>query len=74
MSAAAETRAVFVNDRRHELAGGSSLLALLGELGLADRRGVAVAVNGEVVPRSAWGGRALGDRDRVIVIRATQGG
>ncbi|MFB9662147.1 sulfur carrier protein ThiS [Glycomyces mayteni] len=37
------------------------------------RRGIAAAVNGEVVPRSEWG-RALVDGDAVEVLTATQGG
>ncbi|HZN13617.1 MAG TPA: sulfur carrier protein ThiS [Acidimicrobiales bacterium] len=36
--------------------------------------GVAVAVNGEVVPRSAWARTALRDDDRVEVVTARQGG
>ncbi|MEV6601232.1 sulfur carrier protein ThiS [Actinoplanes sp. NPDC051346] len=38
------------------------------------RRGVAVAVNGEVVPRSAWSDARLSDGDRVEVLTAAQGG
>ena len=38
------------------------------------RRGVAVAVNGEVVPRSTWGLTRLGDGDSVEVLTAAQGG
>ena len=50
----------------------SDLLTLLGhDPGGA---GLAVAVNGEVVPRSAWAATALGERDRVEVLGATQGG
>jgi len=37
-------------------------------------RGVAVAVNGEVVPRSRWAAVALRDGDRVEVLTAAQGG
>lgn len=37
-------------------------------------KGVAVAINGEVVPRSAWGERALRTDDRVEVLRAVGGG
>jgi sulfur carrier protein len=37
-------------------------------------RGVAVAVNGEVVPRSTWVHRALHDGDRVEILTAVQGG
>jgi sulfur carrier protein len=38
------------------------------------RRGVAVAVDGEVVPRSIWKETALGDGQRVEVVEAIQGG
>jgi sulfur carrier protein len=74
MSATAETLGVFVNDQPHTLAGPPTLGGLLGELGLAGRRGIAAAVNGAVVPRASWESRALSGGDRVLVIRATQGG
>ncbi|HXQ82069.1 MAG TPA: sulfur carrier protein ThiS [Opitutaceae bacterium] len=74
MSAPPATRAIFLNDRPHLLAGAATLMALLSELGLADRKGVAAAVNGEVIPRAEWGSRPLAEKDRVLVIRATQGG
>jgi len=74
MNATAPTLGIFVNDRPHALAGAATLKGLLGELGLADKRGVAAAVNGEVVARGAWESRLLAERDRVLVIRATQGG
>lgn len=38
------------------------------------RRGVAVAVNGEVVPRSTWAATPLADGDAVEVLSAAQGG
>ncbi|ATO16407.1 thiamine biosynthesis protein ThiS [Micromonospora sp. WMMA2032] len=37
-------------------------------------RGLAVAVNGEVVPRGGWPSSVLRDGDRVEVLSATQGG
>ncbi len=37
-------------------------------------KGVAVAVNGEIVPRSAWPDHELHDGDRVEVLSAHQGG
>ena len=38
------------------------------------QRGIAVALNGSVVPRSAWGETALSPGDRVEIVRAMQGG
>ncbi|MFG3339693.1 sulfur carrier protein ThiS [Glycomyces sp. NPDC048151] len=40
----------------------------------AARRGIAVALNGEVVPRSEWDHHPLADGDAVEVLTATQGG
>jgi sulfur carrier protein len=74
VSATAATLGILLNGRPHSLAGGATLMGLAGELGLADRRGIAAAVNGEVVPRAEWATRALEEGDRVLVIRATQGG
>jgi len=49
--------------------------AALAELGLRpEARGVAVAVDGEVVPRAEWESRALADGARVEVLTAMQGG
>ena len=49
-----------------------------GLLNLADldpaRKGIAVAVNLEVLPRSQWASTRLETGDRVDVIRAVQGG
>lgn len=38
------------------------------------RRGIAVAVNGAVVPRQAWAEAPVAEGDEVEVIGATQGG
>jgi sulfur carrier protein len=65
---------VFVNDQSRALAAGAQLVDLLRELGLAERKGVAIAINDEVVPRSTWPTRALAEGERILVIQATQGG
>jgi sulfur carrier protein len=41
---------------------------------LASPRGVAVAVNGEVIVRSAWPTTTIRDGDRVEMLGAMQGG
>ena len=48
--------------------------AVASTLDAPARVGVAVAVNGEVVPRSEWSGHALRDGDRVEILTAAQGG
>ena len=39
-----------------------------------DGRRIAVAVNGQVVPRSAWGARTLQAGDEIEIVGAVQGG
>jgi sulfur carrier protein len=63
-----------LNDQPRLIASGATLLDLLRELAFAERKGVAVAVNDNVVPRAEWPARALAESDRVLVIQATQGG
>jgi sulfur carrier protein len=65
---------IYVNDRPRPLAVATSVAALVHDLGLVGKKGVAVAVNGNVVPRSNWPEHALAADDRVLVIQATQGG
>lgn len=62
-----------VNGDDHELDGPLSVDDLLGRLDL-DRRGLAVAVNGEVVPRSTWADRPVADGDQVEILTIAQGG
>jgi len=71
--AARETREVEVNGRPVALPAGSTVAALVEELGFAGRR-VAVAVNREVVPRSQYPGRTLEAGDRIEILQAVGGG
>jgi sulfur carrier protein len=52
-----------------------TLAALLEEKTVdVAQRGIAVAVNGEVVPRAAWAETPLRSGDRIEIVRARQGG
>jgi sulfur carrier protein len=62
-----------VNGAGTELAAGTTVAALV-ETRAADARRVAVARNGEVVPRSAWDRTQLEEGDAVEVLAATAGG
>jgi sulfur carrier protein len=74
MSTATTSPVISINDQPRPLAAPTTLLALLNELGHTGRKGVAVALNGAVVPRGEWPSRALADADQVLIIQATQGG
>jgi len=64
---------VFVNGERHHVPAPCTVSALLGRLALGTRR-IAVAVNRDVVPRSAFAGRELASGDRVEILEAVGGG
>jgi len=62
-----------LNGVPHPVPAAHNLEALIMSLDLAGK-GVAVAVNREVVPRQQWGQRQLQPRDRVDIVRAIGGG
>ena len=64
---------VLVNGEPTELEPGATVEAVLASLELPDR-GVAVAVDAEVVPRGEWPAHELNEGARVEVLRAIQGG
>jgi sulfur carrier protein len=66
---------VILNGDPTDLAGRASVTAAVEAAGAeANGRGVAVAVDGEVVPRGEWDSTELAEGQRVEVLRAVQGG
>jgi sulfur carrier protein len=64
---------VTVNGQRWELPDGATLVTVLERLG-APSCGVAVALNGAVVPRGCWPDTSLPHGARIDVVTAVQGG
>ncbi|HUE26590.1 MAG TPA: sulfur carrier protein ThiS [Solirubrobacteraceae bacterium] len=66
---------VIVNGEPRELPTGTTVAIMVASLpGAPEGRGVAVALDGQVVPRGAWGATELADGARVEVVAAVQGG
>jgi sulfur carrier protein len=66
---------IVVNGHTTDMAPGERLSAVLDRLGVSPlARGVAIAVDGEVVPRERWETFTLADSARVEVLTAMQGG
>jgi sulfur carrier protein len=66
---------VVLNGSEAELADGATVLTAVEALKLpAFGRGVAVAVDAEVVPRTQWDTHELNEGARIEVLRAIQGG
>ena len=64
---------VILNGEPRELHDGATVDAAVQVTG-APERGVAVAVDGEVVPRGQWTNTELHDGQKVEVLQAVQGG
>ena len=68
------TQAVSVNGSKENLAATTISELLLARELPPDMRGIAIALNGRVVPRAAWTTTPLRDGDQVEIVRAMQGG
>jgi sulfur carrier protein len=66
---------VTINGDRRELPAGTTVAGIVASLpGAPEGRGVAVAVEGEVVPRAQWPTTELRDGASIEVVVAVQGG
>lgn len=64
---------IVVNGEPRAVAAGDTVAGLLDALG-TEPRGVAVAVDGEVVPRRSWGEATFGGGEHVEILSIAQGG
>jgi sulfur carrier protein len=64
-----------LNGQESDVQPGETVAAVLRRLDLPpEARGIAVAVDGEVVPRARWETRVLSEDARIEVLTAIQGG
>ena len=74
-TAMAQTASQIWINGQDELLGVATLAALLQEKAVdTGKRGIAVAVNGAIVPRAAWAQTTLRAGDRIEIVRVLQGG
>jgi len=65
---------ITINGERRELGERATIDAAVRAAGAPDGRGVAVALDGEVVPRGEWATTEVRDGQQVEVLHAVQGG
>lgn len=65
---------IFINNEKTEVLPGQTLTDLLIDLNIATPKGIAIAINNNVIPKTGWENHHLQEQDRVTIIRATQGG
>lgn len=63
-----------INGRTEDVPEGSTVREAVRVIGIHDPRGVAVALDGEVVPASRWDDVILSEGGKMEVVRAVQGG
>lgn len=64
---------IMLNGQAHQAPDAASLAEVVRAV--SDREtGIAVALNSDVVPRSAWPATAVAEGDRIDVVTAVQGG
>ena len=65
---------IVLNGERTEVPEGTKVIYVTELMGLDDGRGIAIAVDGEVLSHDDWAKTSLTDGSRVEVLRAVQGG
>ena len=62
-----------VNNLQKDIKEQSTVTALLEQLNVA-LKGIAVAINNEIITKDQWSETLLKEQDQVTIIQATQGG
>ena len=65
---------ISINGREYPYGISQSLVEFFSVLKMEIGNGIALAVNEVVIPKSQWNTYMLHDNDKIILIKATQGG
>jgi len=65
---------IYVNNKACELPEAAVIANALQVLSIPVQKGIALAVNSTVVPQQDWDTYTLNENDKVMIIKATQGG
>ncbi len=65
---------IFINDEPTEFEQPPTIVDILTKLQIFEVQGIAVAMNDEVIRKVDWQQITLNQNDRLMLIRATQGG
>ncbi len=65
---------IILNSQTHQVEEKTSIQIALNNWIGDKQKGIAVAVNETIVPKTCWDSYELKDNDKLLVIKATQGG
>ncbi len=63
-----------LNNTSKDVPAGSALSSVLRQVIALDAKGIAIAVNAQVVQKAKWNDFILQNGDKITIIKATQGG
>ncbi len=64
---------IYVNEKPVQLEASTNILQLLKHVN-SPLKGVAVAIQQNIIPNANWKTQLVNDKDNVLIIQATQGG
>lgn len=65
---------IFINNTPQQIPEQSTITDTLDALKITATKGIAIAINNNVIPKAEWNVCRLSDNDKVTLIQATQGG
>jgi sulfur carrier protein len=65
---------ILINNQKHTVNDNSSLQTIVNTQLGEKQKGVAVAVNDNVIPKLNWENYIIKSNDNILIIKATQGG
>jgi len=65
---------IFINKEKKEISDNTDILNMLHANGIEDTKGIAIAINNEVISKTKWQNHLLHDQDNITIITATAGG
>lgn len=65
---------IYINDELTTVANEATLQQVIDNAAIKRKKGIAVAVDNQVIPRNQWTHFFLKEDSKIIIITATQGG
>lgn len=65
---------IYINNKQQEVPTHAKISDALAALSIVSQKGIAVAINNNVIPKAEWDSHLLQADDNITLIKATQGG
>jgi sulfur carrier protein len=65
---------ITLNNQQITISDNSTLESILKDNDLLEKKGIAVAINSSVIPKTEWANTKLNTNDNIMIITATAGG